>query len=150
MEAFVELKRLMRALDITVCALRASEGRIAKKVNLACSKCDKNIQRIIAFLERQIAVLYYNLWRRFTYKSMRVSSIRIFHEGPKLAYQRFLENHMKIFPTYTSSQTLPPKIHLTWNSWDDWSHVEKYYSLRACRRSLLTHKHKRFISCGGV
>lgn len=91
MEAFVELKRLTRALDITVCALRASEGRIAKKVNLACSKCDKNIQRIIAFLERQIAVLYYNLWRHVT----------------------FLENHVKIFPTYTSSQTLPPKIQLT-------------------------------------
>ena len=126
--AFVELKRLTRALDITVCALRASEGRIAKKVNLACSKCDKNIQRIIAFLERQIAVLYCNLWRHVT----------------------FLENHVKIFPTYTSSQTLPPKIQLTWNSWDDWSHVEKYYSLRACRRSLLTHRHKRFISCGGV
>ena len=67
MEAFVELKRLMRALDITVCALRASEGRIAKKVNLACSKCDKNIQRIIAFLERQIAVLYYNLWRHVAF-----------------------------------------------------------------------------------
>lgn len=67
MVAFVELKRLMRALDITVCALRASEGRIAKKVNLTCSKCDKNIQRIIAFLERKIAVLYYNLWRHVTF-----------------------------------------------------------------------------------